>query len=412
MSFRTALSGLNAAQTDLNVTGNNIANANTAGFKESRTEFEDVYAVSFQGVSNIQPGSGVRVAAVAQQFGQGNVEFTSNSLDLAINGEGFFTLNDGGKQVFSRSGSFHVDRDGYVVNSQGASLQVYPSTAGGNFNTGVLSDLQLSTAEGAPAATTKLTAGVNLNSGDNEPTIAFNTANPDPDSYNNSSSTVIYDSLGTAHTATMYFRKDETTPPGVNLWDAYYYVDGNLVTSGGNPSVKMTFNPDGSLATAQPIAYDPIVTTTGSLPINMNIDYSNTTQFGSPFSVNALTQDGFATGRLSGIDIDPSGIVSARYTNGQAQQLGKIAMASFANPQGLGQQGDTVWSETFTSGGRILGEASTGTFGLIPSGALEASNVDVAAQLVNLITAQRNYQANAQVISTENTVTQTIINIR
>ena len=144
----------------------------------------------------------------------------------------------------------------------------------------------------------------------------------------------------------------------------------------------------------------------------MNIDYSNTTQFGSPFSVNALTQDGFATGRLSGIDIDPSGIVSARYTNGQAQQLGKIAMASFANPQGLGQQGDTVWSETFTSGGRILGEASTGTFGLIQSGALEASNVDVAAQLVNLITAQRNYQANAQVISTENTVTQTIINIR
>jgi flagellar hook protein FlgE len=410
MSFRTALSGLNAAQTDLNVTGNNIANANTTGFKQSRTEFSDVYAVSFLGVSNTTAGSGVRVAEVSQQFAQGNVEFTSNNLDLAINGEGFYILNDNGSNLYTRAGAFHVDRQGYVVNSEDNRLQIYPATAAGNFDTGVLQDLQLSTGEGPPNPTSTVDVSVNLGAGDSEPALAFDPANPD--TYNNASSIVIYDSLGTAHTQTMYFRKDETTPPGVNLWDSYVYVDGNQVTSGGNPSVQLSFNNDGSLATPMPINYDPIVTTTGSQPISMGVDFSGTTQFGSPFTVNSLTQDGFATGRLAGIDIGSTGEVSARYTNGQSQILGKIALSSFPNPQGLGQQGDTAWSETFTSGDRLLGSAGTGTFGLIQSGALEASNVDVAEQLVSLITAQRNYQASAQVISTEDTITQTIINIR
>ncbi len=410
MSFRTALSGLNAAQTDLNVTGNNIANASTTGFKGSRTEFVDVYAVSFLGVSNTTPGSGVRVASITQDFGQGNVEFTSNNLDIAINGEGFFVLSENGASVYSRAGAFHLDRDGYVVNTQDARMQVYPTTGNGAFDTGVLQDLQLQTSEGPPQATTAIQTGVNLNAGDDEPVSAFLAT--DPDTYNNSSSLVVYDSLGTAHTATMYFRKDETTPPGVNLWNAYLYVDGTNVTSGGVSPIALSFNPDGTLATAMPITYDAIVTTTGSLPINLTINYGDSTQFGSPFAVNVLTQDGFATGRLTGVNIDADGTVSARYTNGQSTILGKMALARFVNPNGLNQLGDTSWAETFGSGNRILGEASTATFGVLQSGALEASNVDVAEQLVNLITAQRNYQANAQVISTEDQVTQTIINIR
>lgn len=410
MSFSTALSGLNAAQTDLNVTGNNIANASTTGFKGSRTEFVDVYASSFLGVGSTTAGSGVRVSSITQDFSQGNVEFTSNNLDMALNGDGFFVMSDNGAAVYTRAGSFHLDRNGYIVNSQDARLQAFPATNAGNFDTGVLNDLQIQTSEGAPASTTAVAVGVNLPASDDEPAAAFDPNNAD--TYNASSSLVIYDSLGTAHNGTMYFRKDETTPPGVNLWNAYVYADGTLLTSGGASPLQLSFNPDGTLLTGMPVVYDAYATTTGSNPINMTFDFSDTTQFGSEFGVNVLQQDGFATGRLSGINIDATGIVSARYTNGQSNILGKIALASFANSQGLNQLGDTSWAETFTSGDRVLGEAGRGTFGVVQSGAVESSNIDVAEQLVDLITAQRNYQANAQVISTEDQVTQTIINIR
>lgn len=410
MSFRTALSGLNAAQTDLNVTGNNIANSNTTGFKSSRTEFVDVYAASFLGVSAATAGSGVRVSSIAQDFSQGNIAISANNLDMAINGDGFFVLSDSGNDVYTRAGNFHVDRDGYVVNSQDAKLQVYPASTAGNYDTGVLTDLKLLTAEGVPSATTTLTVGLNLPASATEPALPFAANNPD--TFNASSSTVIYDSLGSSHTSTLYFRKDETTPPGVNLWNAYLYTDGTLVTSGGASPTQLSFNPDGSLATAQPIAFDNYTPTNGANAISQDVNFTSTTQFGSPFSVNTLSQDGFSTGRLSGIAIDSDGVVSARYTNGQSTTLGKIAMATFANNNGLNQLGNTNWGQTYTSGDRILGQAGRGTFGLLQSGAVESSNVDVAEQLIGLITAQRNYQANAQVISTENQVSQTIINIR
>jgi len=410
MSFRTALSGLNAAQTDLNVTGNNIANANTTGFKGSRTEFVDVYAASFLGVTKATAGSGVRVSAITQDFSQGNIAFTTNNLDMAINGDGFFVLSDSGTNVYSRAGNFHLDRDGYIVNSQNAKLQVYPSTSAGNYDTGVLADLQLLSVEGVPSATSTVAVGVNLPASASEPAVAFAANNPD--TYNASSSTVIYDSLGSSHTSTMFFRKDETTPPGVNLWNVYLYTDGTLVTSGGASPVQLSFNSDGTLATAQPIAFDAYAPGNGANAITQSLDLTATTQYGSPFSVNALSQNGYSTGRLTGVSIDADGVVSARYTNGQSTTLGKVAMANFANNNGLNQLGNTTWGETFASGDRILGEASRGTFGLLQSGAVESSNVDVAEQLVGLITAQRNYQANAQVISAENQVSQTIINIR
>lgn len=421
MPFRIALSGLNAASSDLKVTANNIANAGTNGFKSSRAEFADVYATSLGGVSDTAVGGGVRLARVAQEFAQGNIEFTNNNLDLATNGEGFFVLNDGGSTVYTRAGAFSVDRDGYVVNSSGQQLQVFQpiGNSATAFNTGSLTDLQISLTEGAPNATSNVDMAINLNAGDTSAgTIAaFNPASPN--TYDYSTSYTIYDSLGGQHTATMYFLKDNTT---ANTWHTWLYADNgtamtNVTQGGGNAYSTLTFASDGSLATvngaaATTLTYDNLAMTNGAAPLAMTLDYTDLTQFGGDFSVNSLSQDGFATGRLTGLDISDTGVVSARYTNGQSTALGKVALANFANTAGLRQLGDTNWAETFASGGALIGEAGTASFGLIQSGALEASNVDIAEQLINLITAQRNFQANSQVISTADTVTQTIINIR
>lgn len=406
MPFRIALSGLNAAQTDLSVTGNNIANSSTAGFKKARTEFSDVFAVSFEGIGAIATGNGVAVSAVSQNFSQGNIDFTERNLDIAVSGQGFFVLEDASGQSFTRAGAFHIDRDGYVVNQATQKLQVFPAISNGGFNTGVLTDLQLSTGDGPPSATSRITATLNLSSSDAPPATAiFDPA--DPTSYNNSTSTVIYDSLGTAHTTTLYYVKSAV----LNQWDTYQYVDNNPVASGGVSPITISFNQDGTINGPTTVAYDAVPSGTGALPLQVTLAYADTTQFGSPFAVNALSQDGYTTGRLSGIDIDSEGVVFARYTNGNSNPLGKVALAGFANVQGLKQQGDSNWSQSFASGDLVLGEANTASFGLVQSGALEASNVDIAESLVNLITAQRNFQANAQVISAADTVTQTIINI-
>jgi flagellar hook protein FlgE len=408
MPFRIALTGLDAASTDLKVTGNNIANSATTGFKYSRPEFADIFAQSFGGISKIAVGGGVRVAAVTQQFDQGAIELTGNNLDLGINGQGFFVLSDGGARVFSRAGAFQVDQNGFVTNSQAQHLQVFQALdpAGNTFNTASPTDLQLTTTAGPPQATTTIDAAINLQADAVAPTTPFDPVN-DPGSYNYSTSVTIYDSLGSSHISTLYFRKTAQ-----NQWDAYQYVDGNPITVGGNPASQVTFNPDGSLNTGGTIAYDAYDPLNGSSPLNLNLDLSNATQFGANFAVNGLNQDGFTTGRLNNIQVDETGAISARYTNGQFEVLGKVALGNFANPQGLQQLGDNVWAESFSSGALQLGEAGTGSLGLIQSGGLEASNVDIAEQLVNLITAQRNYQANAQVISTADTIAQTIINIR
>ena len=418
MPFRIALSGLNAASSDLKVTGNNIANSGTTGFKQSRAEFSDVFATSFGGTTDTATGNGVRVSTVAQQFTQGSIDFTQKALDLAISGQGFFVTKDDSGQNYTRAGNFHVSSDGTVVNNINQRLQVFPLVGGNvtppNFNTGVLSDLQLSTTDGPPSATTNIDAGLNLNASNTPPaTTPFNPA--DATSYNSSTSVVVYDSLGAQHTASVYYAKTTTS----NQWDSYMYLDGNNITdttaTPATPTpITLTFNGDGTIQSPTQINYAAVPTNmlaTGANPLSLSFDYSNTTQFGSVFSVNSLSQNGFTSGRLSGIDVDDEGVVFARFTNGQSSALGKVALANFPNPQGLRQLGDTSWSETFDSGTLVLGEAGTGSLGLMQSGALEASNVDIAASLVGLITAQRNFQANAQVISTADTITQTIINI-
>ncbi|MBT3047468.1 MAG: flagellar hook protein FlgE [gamma proteobacterium symbiont of Ctena orbiculata] len=424
MAFRIALSGLDAASTDLEVTGHNVANASTVGFKESRAEFADIYANSISDVSSSVPGRGVRVTRVAQQFSQGSTEFTSNNLDLAINGEGFFVMEDtAGDVTYTRAGAFSVDRDGYVVDHTGSRLQIFPriGTTGTLFNTGDTTDLNLPVVSGTPQPTTEVEATLNLSAAETVPLVTLDptsptfTFPPDPLSYNHSTATTIYDSLGTAHTATMFYSKVAD-----NQWNAFTFVDGVNVTVGGNAFADVQFTTAGALDTGVGdvdalgnVAIDTFNPGGGAADItSLTFNYGATTQFGSGFSVNELSQDGFTSGRLSGVDVDGTGVVFARFTNGQSEPLGKVAMARFSNNQGLRQIGDTSWAESFASGDVQLGEAGTSSFGLIQSGALENSNVDLAEQLVNLITAQRNFQANAQVITTADAITQTVINIR
>lgn len=405
MPFRLALSGLNAASTDLEVTANNVANVSTAGFKSSRAEFADIFATSQQGVSATATGNGVRVSNVAQQFTQGNIDFTDNSLDLAISGQGFFVVSDNGAVSYTRAGAFQVDHNGFVVNAKQQRLQVYPPLANGGFNTGGLSDLSLTTGESAPQATAAVDVTLNLPADGTVPTTAvFDPA--DASSYNNATSLTVYDSLGAAHTATMYFVKTATA----NTWDTHLFVDGNAV--GG--AQTLAYTNAGALTTpvGGHVVFPAYTPATGASALNLDFNFNATTQFGGAFAVSAITQDGFTTGRLIGIDIAASGIVQARFTNGRSTPLGQIAMANFSNPQGLQQLGDASWAETFASGQALRGEAGNSGFGLLQSGALEASNVDITAQLVSMITAQRNFQANAQMISTADSITQTIINIR
>jgi len=405
MAFQLALSGLSAASADLNVTANNIANTATTGFKQSRAEFSELFAVSPQGVSSTAIGNGVRVSQVAQQFTQGSINFTQNSLDLAISGQGFFTVSNGGAPQYTRAGSFRTDASGYVVNAQNQRLQVYSPTSTGGFNTGGLSDLRLVTGESPPNATTNAELVMNLPSNAAVPTTA--TFDPtDPTSYTQATSMTIYDSLGAAHTATTYYSQTATS----GVWDDRLYIDGNAV----GPAQQLTFSNTGLLTspTTGNLTFPAYTPSTGAAPMTLTLNYGKATQYGSTFGVNSITQDGFTTGRLTGMNIDKTGVVQAQYTNGRAIPLGQIALANFANPNGLQQVADTNWSETADSGQVLHGQAGTSGFGLVQAGALEASNVDITAQLVSMITAQRNFQANAQMISTADQITQTIIQMR
>lgn len=404
MPFRVAISGLRAAQTDLNVIGNNIANVNTTGFKNSRAEFHDVFAVTNTGSSGNSAGQGVNTARVAQQFSQGNITFTDNGLDLAISGPGFFILDDNGARVYSRDGSFGLDRDGFVVNSNDQKVNGFTADATGSI-TGALAPLQISTANTSPNATTQVIMGANLDSQASIPlTAPFDPT--DTASFNNTTATTVFDSLGGSHLLQTYFVKTA----GANTWDAHTLVNGVSVSG---PDA-LTFNPSGTLATPATgiITIPPFSATPGTDPLTLTIDLGQSTQFGAPFGVNQLVQDGFTTGRLAGLDIDNQGIVFARFTNGQSEVQGQVALGNFANPQGLQPLGNNNWAETFAAGSVLEGAPGSSSLGLVQSGALEDSNVDLSEQLVKLIVAQRNFQANTEVISTADTVTQSVINIR
>jgi flagellar hook protein FlgE len=403
MTFRTAISGIRAASAELNVIGNNIANVNTTGFKGSRTEFSDVFATANNGVVGKGTGHGVNTARVAQQFAQGNITFTDNNLDLAVNGLGFFIVDDNGAQLYSRDGAFGVDREGFIVNANNQRLKAFGTDGAGNV-TGALSQLQVSTANSAPQATSNVQLGANLDSQQTVPLVTPFDPN-DNATFNSTSAATVFDSLGGSHTMQFYFVKT-----GAGAWNVHTSVDGTLVGAGQ----PITFNTAGALATpaSGELTLPAFTPSGGGSPMNVTIDVAETTQFGAPFGINRVVQDGFATGRLVGLDIDPQGIVFARYSNGQSEVQGQVALANFANPQGLRAIGNNNWAETFDAGSVVVAAPGSSNMGQIQSGALEDANVDLSEQLVNLIVAQRNFQANTEVIQTADATTQALINIR
>ncbi|HJP97232.1 MAG TPA: flagellar hook protein FlgE [Rhodanobacteraceae bacterium] len=404
MPFNIALSGLNAASSDLEVTANNIANTNTVGFKGSRADFADVFSSTGLNLSSTAIGSGVRLTGVTQQFGNGDIETTQNSLDLAISGNGFFTTKGTSGLAYTRAGDFQQDKSGYVVTPEGNRLQVFPPNGAGGFDISTMQDLQLVTSQSQAKATGNVQIAFNLPSDATPPVTApFSAA--DPTSFNQATPFTVYDSQGGTHNATAYYIKTATP----NQWQVDLVVDGQDAGTS-----TMTFSNNGALqapANGQ-LSFNPVVVSPGADPITLTMDMSKATQIGSSFATGAVNQDGFPAGQLSNIDISSDGVVSARFSNGQSTPLGQLALANFANLQGLRQLGNTSWAESYESGQAVRGTAGSGKFGGIQSGALETSNTsDLTSQLVNMIKEQRNYQANAQVISTDNKLTQTIMGI-
>ncbi len=404
MGFNQAISGLKAAENELNVIGNNVSNSATTGFKKSRVEFQDVFAVSTIGGSGTNIGRGVDTARVAQQFEQGNISFTDNALDLAVSGQGFFMTNVGGERQYTRDGAFSLDKQGFIVNSKGHQLLAFGADTVGNIN-GALGPTQLSQANNPPKASTVVAFGANFDANAQLPdTPVFNPL--DSTSYNETTALNIFDSQGGSHLQQMYFVRDAAA----NTWQMHTYVDGTFV---GGPS-PITFDGAGLLATPAngQITMPAFTPAGGANPITITTNVIGSTMYGADFGVNKLTQDGFTTGRLAGIDIDTEGVILARFTNGQSAVQGQVGLANFPNPQGLRPAGGNAWHESFAAGVVLQGKPGTASLGLIQGGALEESNVDLSSELVALIIAQRNFQANTEVIKTADAVTQSVINIR
>lgn len=422
MSFNTAVSGIKASGTSLEIIGNNIANAGTTGFKSARGEFADVFATSLLGSASNTVGKGVAVAGVTQAFTQGNISFTNNVLDMAINGGGFFVLDDNGANVYTRAGNFQVDRTGFVVNPEGYRVQVFNTTPAGVRTSG-LTNLRIDSSLIQPSATALVDIAANLDSRSLVPATPWPGAGfdafaipptaPSSDMFNASTAVTIYDSLGNSHVQSIYFVKTAVA----NEWEVHTLIDG--VTETGPDTI--TFDSSGQIPAASlPFQInvagwtprDAAGAITGAAAQNFDVDLSVISQYGSDFSVNSINQDGYSTGQLSGVEVGDAGVVYARFTNGQSRALGQVALSAFTNTSGLQPLGGSVWGETFASGQPILGGAGSNGLGTVQSGALEDSNVEVSQELVNMIVAQRNFQANAKVIQTEDAITQTVINLR
>ena len=417
MSFQQGLSGLNASSRDLEVIGNNVANANTVGNKSSRAEFGDMYASA---VSSNAIGIGVNLQAVTQQFSQGNITTTSNPLDVAINGHGFFEVSNGKQTLYTRNGQFQADKDGFITSNAGLKLVGYPAAKDGTIQPGGAVPLQLPTGGVAPNPTANNSIEMNLDAREKitlpatTPTINF----ADAKTYNDATSVTVYDAKGQDVAVTYYFQKTAT-----DTWDVYATANGTSVSvdGGGNPLPVTTINfpADGSAPTS-PLGTVPLdipATTNANgattLPITgIALNLTGATQYGSGFGVTSMVQDGYTAGQLTGVTIEKSGIVTATYSNGQSKPAGQVEMADFRNPQGLTPLGGNLWARSFTSGDPIVGTPSSGNLGALQSGAVEESNVDLTGELVNMITAQRVYQANAQTIKTQDQVLQTLVNLR
>lgn len=433
MSFYTSLTGLQGAQKDLAVISNNVANVSSTGFKKSRAEFGDIISTSPTLSASQLIGAGTAIKNIRQQFSQGALQQSASSLDLAITGEGFFAVKPAlttEQVVFTRNGSFTVNADRYVIDNTGATLQIYPVDGSGTVvssGLGAVRNLQLPLTSGTPKGTEHVTQSINLPPNDDviadRPiyqlpgnTYAFDRF--DPDTYNRSTTTTIYDSLGNPMTMTNYYVKTANSPNPT--WEVRTFVGEQEISS--NPAqptpavpLQLTFDSNGSLTspTAPTTLAEFTPNTSSGGPQIITLDFgAATTQRAGAFAVNSGSQDGYPVGQLEGVSVNAQGLVTASFTNGTTQALGKVVVANFSNPSGLKQIGNAHWTVTGLSGDPTLGEAGAGSFGSIQAGALERANVDITEELVDLIAAQRNFQANAKAIETANTLSQTIINIR
>lgn len=399
MSMITALSGMNAFSQLLSNSANNIANLSTPGFKASRTELADVY--SGAGVTS---GIGVRVSDNSSQFTQGQLTATGNTLDLSLQGNGFFTLKDNGATVLSRNGAFTIDKEGYLVNSQNQRLQGFNLDSEGNIS-GSIDDLSLSNQQSSPKATESVQYVLNLNSSAIAPTTTFDTANPN--SYTNRISTNITDSLGKSQSLEAYFSATATD----NVYDVYFSVD-DMLLNNGIPA-QLEFNAQGQLISPnQGLDYSDIALDSGAEPLNLSLNFNGTTQYASPFTQYATTIDGYSSGVVNQLNISPDGVIQASYSNGETQTVGQIALGNVSNAQGLQAAGNGTYISTAASGEPVFGLPGSSNLGLVQSGFLEDSTTNLASELVSLIIAQRGFEANVKAFKAADEMMGSLFDIR
>ncbi len=427
MSFQVALTGLDAATANLEVISNNIANSTTNGFKRSRAEFADVYASSDFGASSNATGDGVRVTNIRQQHTQGDINFTDNNLDVAISGGGLFRMQDNGAGVvYSRAGAFGLDREGFISNASEQRLTGFQVDDQGNILP-TLGPLQIERADLQPRSTESITIGANIDQTTEAVSAGVGFEVGNPKSYSFTTGSTVFDSQGSTHVVNYYFRKEadnawkmfaisadtDTAVGDANGYDLSFGTDGrldSLADSGGTQFVSR--NADGTPEGTFDITVDAAALGSSVDSLELKIDIASLTQFDAASGVNSIQSDGFSSGRLASLDIDKSGVIFGRYSNGQSKAMGQIALANFASLEGLRPVGDSAWAESFASGAPAIGEPGSASLGFIQSSAIEQSNVDVTEELVDMIGAQRAFQANAQIISVSDQLTQTIINIR
>lgn len=407
MGFQQGLSGLNAAAKNLDVIGNNVANANTVGFKQSKAQFADVYARSLVGASDSQVGLGVKVGSVAQEFSQGSISLTNNPLDIAINGNGFFRVVDPTSQSvsYTRNGQFQTDKAGNIITMSGMRLTGYPVNAitGLPDTNAPLQPLTVPVGDQAPQRTDSVVMKLNLDAEATPPVVTtFSPGNTN--SFNHSTSIPVYDSLGSEHLLTAYYvRNDQVANPAASAWTVHFAID-NVQVAG--VTQDLDFNNSGALTPPPAMVNVPVNGQT------FTFDSIGTTQYGGSFGETETRQNGYGIGRLASFSVDKDGVILGRYSNGRTAALGQVALANFRSVQDLESIGDNLWNETAGSGAASVGAPGSGMLGLLQASAVEESNVDLTAELVNMITAQRVYQANAQTIKTQDTILQTMVNLR
>ncbi len=429
MSFYTSLSGLQASQSEMATISHNLANVSTNGFKKSRTDFADVIASSVTVAPSQQIGSGVMVKGNRQQFGQGNLLQSANALDLAVSGDGFFAVKPDPSSAtvnYTRNGSFLVDANNNVTDANGNFLQVYPVDGSGNLvqaSMGSLKNLTLPATSGTVKATQDVTLGVNLNAQTAVPAkTPFDRF--DVSSYNQATTTSVFDAEGNPMTMTSYYVRDTAPTPTTAgaaadltaTWSVYSYVGEQKMTvgagAGGSDNVKLQFDSKGALTGPTTKTTFDSITTAGGSAQAISLDLTASTQTAAPFKVAKQTQDGLAVGQLQGVTVDDAGVVKASFSNGDVRALGQVALVNFSNPSGLRQIGDSGWASTGVSGVPVAGSAGQKGLGNLTSGMIERSNVDITEELVSLIAAQRNFQANSKALDTASQISQTIFNIR